>query len=208
MKTLARQAPAAAPALEYAVVIETAETGFVVQSDDGAFQARQAAGCLLEPRTGDLVLISLDSDGLCYILNILERDEQAQSRLSFPGDVTLAAPNGSMSLAAREGLNLSGRRFSLRAQEGEARVDVFSLIGRYWHAQFERAKAVGHALDVVFNRLVSRLQTSYRYVEEHEEIQAESMRYLVDGTMTIQTQNTVHTAEEHIKLDADQIHLA
>jgi hypothetical protein len=30
---------------------------------------------------------------------------------------------------------------------------------------------------------------------------------LVEGTLTMQTQNTMHTAEGHIKIDAEQIHL-
>ncbi|MEW6262841.1 MAG: DUF3540 domain-containing protein [Thermodesulfobacteriota bacterium] len=208
MKNLARNQRAAVPALEYALVIEESDDGYIVEGPDGSYPARQAAGCLLEPRPGDLALVSLDGDGRSYILNILERDDRAPARLRFPGDVTLAAPEGSVSLAARAGLHLSGRTFSLRAQEAEARIEVFSLVGRFWHAQMERAKIVGHTLDSIFHRLVSRLHSSYRYVEDHEEVQAESMRYLVDGTMTIQTHNTIHTAEEHIKLDADQIHLA
>mgnify|MGYP000886246409 FL=1 len=30
---------------------------------------------------------------------------------------------------------------------------------------------------------------------------------LVDGTLTMETKNTLHTAEGHVKIDAEQIHL-
>lgn len=198
------------PILDYAVVVEEASDGFLVQTEDGLLRARRAAGCLLDPQVMDKVLVSLDDAGCCYILNVLEREEDLHNpaRLSFPGDVALVAPEGSIRVAAREGLDFSGRRIGINAEQAEARIGVFSMIGRLWHAQIERVRTVGHTLDSIFHRLVSRLNSSYRYIEDHDEVQAASMRMLVDGTMTIQTVNTVHTAEEHVKIDAEQIHLA
>ena len=210
VKTLAEQLGGANPILEYAVVVKETDEGYVVQTAYAASPVRRAAGCLLDPQVNDRVLVCLDEAGPGYVLSVLERGEAAgaPSRLSFPGDVTLAAPEGSVRLAARESLDLSGRKMRINAHEAEARIEVFYMIGRFWHAQIERAKTVGHTLDSIFHRLVSRLNSSYRYIEDHEEVQAASKRYLIDGTMTIQTRNTVHTAEEHIKIDADQIHLA
>jgi hypothetical protein len=93
------------------------------------------------------------------------------------------------------------------AMEGEIRIRRLSFLGNIFTGRIEKIRLVADAVDSLCRRLVQKLVSSYRYIEEHEEIQSASTRILVDGTMTVQTKNTVHTTEGHIKLDAEQIHL-
>ena len=209
MKATARYVNTPAISLQEGLIMESGGGGFTVDTDPGRFQARRAASCLLEPAVGDRVLLSL-SDRECFILAILTREagDREEVRLTVPGDLTVAAPNGSVRIASGRETSLTSEKISLKAVEGQASFKTFSLISKIFSGQFERVKAAGRTVDNFFEKVVSRFYSNYRYVEEHEEVQAGSMRHLVDGTLTIQTENTVHTAEEHIKLDAEQIHLA
>ncbi|MBU2547954.1 MAG: DUF3540 domain-containing protein [Proteobacteria bacterium] len=209
MDNLAKNIHPDAVFLESGRVVGRVERAFGVLTEGGLRQAGRAVSCLVEPRTGDDVLLSVDADR-CHILAVLEREDGAgaETRLLFDGDVTLAAPAGRVTLAARDDLRLTSERLTLQARTAEAGFDRISMMSRVFLARFDRVKAVGRTLDTVFQRLVGRFRTSYRYVEEHDELQAGSMRQIVDGTLNVQTENTIHTAEGHIKLDAEQIHLA
>jgi len=198
------------PVMEYGMVAALCEGGFVVTSDHGIIEASVAVSCLVTPHVGDVVLFSLDGSGPSYILSILERPlrEQKNTELSFDGDLSIRVTGGSVSLASDETLSLASKDFELAATRGRVTIDRASFFGRLVENNIERIKVVAEAMDSIIRRAVQRFTSSYRYVEEHEEVQSGSTRMIVDGTLTMHTKNTMHLAEGHIKIDAEQIHLA
>lgn len=198
------------PVLEYGMVAAPCRGGFIVTSDRGMIEASAAVSCLVTPVVGDIVLFSLDGSGSSYILSILDRPEGAQkaTELAFDGDLNIRVEGGRMSLASDEVLSLSSKDFELAAEKGRVMIDKASFFGRFVENNIERIKVVAEAMDSIIRRAVQRFTSSYRYVEEHEEVQSASTRMIVDGTLTMHTKNTMHVAEGHVKIDAEQIHLA
>ena len=197
------------PMLEYGVIEAAYEGGFRVMTDMGIMEASAAVSCLVAPVSGDVVLLSIDERGFCYILSILERSQaaQKQTELSFDGDVNLAVRGGRMSITSDEALSLSSGEFELNAHQGTVRIDKTSFFGRVAESHIARLKIVAETVDSIVRRAVQRFTSSYRYIEEHEEVQSASTRMIVDGTLTMHTKNTMHIAEGHVKIDAEQIHL-
>lgn len=201
--------------LEFGRVEQALDDEWLVRTDGALIVAKRAAACLLEPVGGDLVLLSHGPKAEAYVLSVLERPSGTAGTLSYDGDVTLAAREGRLNLTSAEGLSLSSdkdltvavERLFVAAQEGEARVGMFATIGRYLQTQAEQISVVAEAWDSVINRMTQKLKVNTRYVSEAEEVQAASLRQLVDGTMTIHAKNTNLIAEEHVKVDAEQIHL-
>jgi hypothetical protein len=140
---------------------------------------------------------------------------QRETILQFDGQVHLNVRGGglrltadeTLSFASREKIMLASPALEMDANKGTVRIENMSFFGKFLFSQIEKMKVVADAMDSVFRRVVQRMTSSYRYVEEHEEIQSASTRILVDGTLTMQTKNTMHIAEGHIKIDAEQIHL-
>jgi hypothetical protein len=198
------------PTLEYGTVAAPCEGGFIVTSDHGVIEASVAVSCLVTPQVGDIVLFSLDESGSSYILSILERPEGTRrtTELSFDGDLSIRVEGGRMSLASDEVLSLASRDFELAAEKGRVTIERASFFGRLVENNIERIKVVAEAMDTTIRRAVQRFTSSYRYVEEHEEVQSASTRMIIDGTLTMHTKNTMHIAEGHVKIDAEQIHLA
>jgi len=198
------------PALEYGVIAAPCEGGFVVTSEQGIVNAGVAVSCLVTPETGDVVLISMDESGCSYILSILERSERVQkgTELSFDGDLSVRVNGGRMSLASDESLSFASKDFELSAGEARITIEKASFFGRLVENNIEKIKIVADTLDSIVRRAVQRFTSTYRYVEEHEEVQSASTRMIVDGTLTMHTKNTMHIAEGHVKIDAEQIHLA
>jgi hypothetical protein len=187
-----------------------ASTGAVltVGTDLGELPARRARGCLVKPADGDLVLLAVSPAGV-YVLQVLERPAELDegSELDFEGPVRVRVEQGGLNLAAAVDITLTAPQLEIEARRGKVAIEDCSFFGRLFSGRVEKLKMAADTLDAIFRRAVQRLTNSYRYVEEHDEVQSGSTRFLVDGTMTMQTKTTMHTAEGHIKIDAEQIHL-
>jgi len=217
MDNLAQKNQYAQPVLEYGVVASAREKTLLVFTDMGCQEAIAAAGCIIKPEKGDIVILSVDGTGKSYILSVLERTDSLhqETTLQFDGQVHLNVRGGglrlttdeALSFASREKMILASPQIEVDANEGTVSIEKMSFIGKIFQAQIEKIKIVADTIDSIYRRAVQRLTSSYRYIEEHEEIQSASTRMLVDGTLTMQTKNTMHIAEGHIKIDAEQIHL-
>lgn len=209
MELLAKKIDPLRPILEYGVISAACEKGFTVSTDRGIIDANIAVSCLVSPGAGDVVLLSLDEAGCCYILSILERPEKTQkhTELSFEGDLSVNVRGGAMSLTSEEAISLASRDFALDAHNGNVNMEKLSFFGGFVENHIARLKIVAETVDSIVRRAVQRFTSSYRYIEEHEEIQSASTRMIVDGTLTMHTKNTMHIAEGHVKIDAEQIHL-
>ena len=210
MKTSARKVDRSIqPVMEYGIIDSLLDGFFGVSTEMGVLKASRAVSCIVAPEAGDVVLISLDDIGTCYILSILERAERSQGKtdLAFDGNVNIKVNGGSLSLASDEGLSLASPNFDLNAQEATVRIDKTSFFGGLVENNVAKLKLLAESMDSIIKRTVERVRSSYRYVEEHEEVQSASTRMIVDGTLTMHTKNTMHIAEGHVKIDAEQIHL-
>lgn len=197
------------PVMEYGIIESRDDSFFAVSTEMGMLEASRAVSCIVAPEIGDIVLICVDQTGTCYVLSILERDGRSQGNtdLAFDGNLNIRVSGGSLSLASDEGLSLASPSFHLDAEEATVRIDKTSFFGRLVENNIAKLKLLAESVDSIIKRTVERVRSSYRYVEEHEEVQSASTRMIVDGTLTMHTKNTMHIAEGHVKIDAEQIHL-
>jgi hypothetical protein len=217
MDNLAEKRQYVPPVLEYGVVASAREKAFLVLTEGGCHEAVAATGCVVKPEKDDVVLLSFGGEERIYILSVLERPcgLHRETTLQFDGQVHLNVRGGGMRMTTDEELSFASRgkmilaspKLEVDAHEGTLKIESMSFFGKVLYSQIEKMKVVADAVDSIFRRVVQRMTSSYRYVEEHEEIQSASTRMLVDGTLTMQTKNTMHIAEGHIKIDAEQIHL-
>ncbi len=217
MNNLAEKKQYAPPVLECGIVASARSKDFLVLTEGGCHEAVAAVGCVVRPEKDDVVLLSCGGEEQVYILSVLERPAglQQETTLQFDGQVHLNVRGGglrmttdeALSFASGEKMIFASPKLEVDANEGTVRIESMSFFGKYLHSRIEKMRVVADAMDSVFRRVVQRMTSSYRYVEEHEEIQSASTRMLVDGTLTMQTKNTMHIAEGHIKIDAEQIHL-
>ncbi|WP_028584001.1 DUF3540 domain-containing protein [Desulfogranum mediterraneum] len=206
------------PGLEYGTIHSADQEGtFRVAVSFGQIAAHKAAGCLLQPREGDLVLVSVDMRGVSYILTVLEQgNEERVSELVVPGDGLFHSQNGSLELRADQGLNLraneeievAGDALHIHAHRAEACIGRISLVGRILYSQVERITTVAKSIEQSLRRLTQRMENSERFVQDHEEVQTGSSRYLVEETLTTQAGNTLNISEELHTIHAEQIHMS
>lgn len=187
---------------------------FLVQSEEGEYRARRAVSCLVEPQRGDEVLL-VAREGACFVLAVLTREEGGKTRLSAEGDLEINLKKGRFVVASQEGIDLVAAKdvsitaggLNVRAGEGNVFIDRLSMLGTVARAEIEKVKLFAGSLDSVLDRLHQKVKRSYRRVEEVDQVKAGQIDYVAEKTMTLRSTNTVMTAEELVKVDADQVHL-
>ncbi|WP_437805601.1 DUF3540 domain-containing protein [Sorangium sp. So ce1078] len=197
---------------EHGAVLRVDGSAYIVETEDGEVRARRATSCLLEPATGDLVLLTI-VNGTCYILAVLEREEGAPSRLVSEGDLQIRLQSGSLGLAAPDGVHVTSGKdlsmvastFRVQAKEGHVALELFSFVSKMARGEVDRAKLIGRSLDSQLERLLQRVKRSYRIVEEADHVRAERIDYAAKSNLTIHGENAKITASHLVKIDGDQI---
>ncbi|GAB2896038.1 DUF3540 domain-containing protein [Paralcaligenes sp. KSB-10] len=184
--------------------------------DTGRLWLTAAAGCLLQPEVGDLVLASVvGNQG--YILTVLERakpDEPAE--ISVPGTLRLNLPQGKLEITARHGIALdSGAGMEFSAQQWSAAFEQANVSCQTLHISGDAIQSTWQARTDVCGgtrlNIAARSEThfgcSVRKVTGHEESSAQSLRQLVDRDWTLQAGTADMNAQDRVALNADSIQI-
>ncbi|XXX76724.1 DUF3540 domain-containing protein [Sorangium sp. So ce134] len=197
---------------EHGAVLRFDGSATIVETEYGEVRAKRATSCLLEPATGDLVLLAV-VNGAYYILAVLEREEGAPSRLVSEGDLQIRLQSGSLGLSAPDGVHVQSGKdlsmvastFRVQAKEGHVALELFSFLSKMVRGEVDRAKLVGRSLDAHLERLMQRVKRSYRIVEEADHVRADRIDYAAKGNLAIHSENAKITASHLVKIDGDQI---
>jgi hypothetical protein len=185
-----------------------------VRSGDLLLHARRASSCLLAPMIGDKVLLLTDSVN-AYVLAVLERADDAQATLELPADTEIRTASGRLRLTARDGIGMEtaadiallATGLNVSAVKGEVLVNSMSFTGDLLRGCVERMKLVGRSLDATLERYHLRARRSYRRIDEIEQLTAAQIHHEATHTLSMHAKNTLMTADELVKFDAEQIHM-
>lgn len=205
------------PFLVYGQVLVPENDLFRLATDFGPVKAKQAAGCLMLPAPGDMVLISIDENGLSYILTVLNRPQTKEQAtdLQFHGQVNLHIKDGGLNVVTQGPLALTSEakiactsnQINLQADKGLVRFRRLSIIGGVVKSQLGRLKIVAGQVENTFRELTQRLFNSFRFVKEHDETQTQTSRLLVEDSYLVHSKYAEHLAKDIIRINGDQVHL-
>lgn len=140
-------------------------------------QVQLALAFLYQPVPGDLLLV-ISHKGRHYAIGVLMA--QGTPGIAVAGDLALHAVGGKLKLVGDEGIMLQ--------TSGEASLQAKSL-------------------RTVAGKVVERLESVTRWVSGQISLRAGGVTRQIEGTEITQSKKSVHTAEESIKIDSNQVHL-
>lgn len=213
MDNLARALNSEEVLLEYGSITGSEGRFFAVETGSAKVKATKSVSCLIEPVTGDTVLISVAPSGRCYILGILERETVGPASLVFEGNVEFKAKEGRFRVAAQEGIDLVSAKgtalvspeLSINSVQADVSIQQLSFFGTFLQGQIQKIKMIGQACDSVFERVSQRVRRCYRWVDELDQLKAGQLDYLVKKLMSLRGKYSVLTAEEDVRIDGDKI---
>ncbi|MGA1846954.1 DUF3540 domain-containing protein [Deferribacter abyssi] len=217
MKCLTKEFQTSSTWLEYGkVVLKGDNNRFLITTSNGEFFAEKAVSCIIEPEIGDNVLISINDDGNTFILSILQREsDKKKNDIILSGDINIISKEGNVNIKAQTGIEIStyenltftSNSVEMNAQSSKIIVNRLSFVGKIFYGQIKTIKMVCASAEQIIGRLTQKLQNCFNFVKEHHEIQAGSSRYLVEETLTVQSKNAVHQAEEVLTINGEEVHL-
>ncbi|MEZ4336773.1 MAG: DUF3540 domain-containing protein [Sandaracinaceae bacterium] len=185
----------------------------VVHTGGSTFRCKRAVSCLVEPQIDDVVLFAGRSSGDLYVLAVLEREDDAVT-LVAPGDLTLKVDAGRFAVAsegidliARDDVSLTSAELQVRASRGHVFVKRLEYLGERLFGETAATKLVTGKLERVAEVLVDRLERSYRFVKDMDQLRAGHIEHVAEETVRLKGQNAFLQADQLTKVDGDQIHL-
>lgn len=189
----------------------------------GPFErALRAESCLLEPETGDLVLVcaglpaapGVAAVTLPYVLAVLTRAQAEHGTLTLPGGAALETRDGALrvsaaqiSLEAAGQVRTSAREIAFDAVDAQFNVQrARTRIGEL-DAGVGRLSLVAQSLVSTVGRLVQRARESCRWVDTTDELRAGSTRWRVSGHAQLHARQATVRADEMVRIDGEKIEL-
>ncbi len=170
----------------------------VAQANGMVVKALRGAGCLLEPESGDLVLLYLGAPEACFILEVLQKNSDV-SVISAPGAIHLGGTDSDLSLRAR--------RMQFTALEGSVdflRLDVLAGIIR---CGAQKISVACGSLRTRLGDVVSRMRSCFRRVEKCDTLDAEQARVFARERYTLDAGSARLKAEKDMAVDGETVHL-
>ena len=200
----------AEPVQGRATVLAVAHNGPVcmctVRTRQGDLTARQAASCLLVPRTGDQVWLAGDLEQGIYAAAILERHELVAEQIRLPAGSSIEATSGALTLRA-DSLHLAGAQLTVQVDAAALCAQKVTGVGREVVWSFGRIKVISELLESFANRLVQFSRWSQRTVDGLDQVRSTHIDYRAEQTLQLQAENLIANASNLVKVDGEQIHL-
>jgi hypothetical protein len=172
-------ASAAAPGVRIgtAVVTECSGERATVAFEGGLVACRLALAFAYQPVPGDVVLIIVQAEAV-FVIGVLSG--RGATALQAPGDLTISAPHGRITLSAGAGIELEAPQLALRAQ----------------------------SLEMLATTLVQRVQTAFKTFSDLLHIRAGRRQTEIDGISMESTERTYHRSEKETVLNGESINIA
>lgn len=180
----------------------------------GGYWVAVAASCLLQPAPGDQVLVSMTGQQ-GYILAVLEQADASQSELHLPGNAQLLAAQGTLTVAARDGLKLAGGAAVMldapTVRLATPRLDVHArtmrVTGDTRHSIWRERHDVAHTHSSVVARIDCRVHDRVTRISGHDELAAGSQRIVVQGDWRVRARHADVRASQRASVDAAQVQI-
>ncbi len=175
-------------------------------------KAKKAASCLLTPVVQDTVLLAFVGE-TSYILAVIEQKDPSASSIVMEGDVSMTAPNGTLTVSAKEGIALTtSEALSLAAKRlglsGEALNAVFQHINIFGHvveAGLTDIKLFSKRLESKMESAVQHFVRRHAKVEGLDSVTAGNIRQTAENLLSLRSAFSFFKAKKNVKIDGKQI---
>ena len=185
---------------------------FMVQTAQGVFTATCAVSCLVQPESGDKVLVSSNGQEH-YILAVLARTDSSivlnfsgETRFQSDGPLTLQSEQG-VTVASSNSVNLTAHNLQLTAIQTQISAQSLGVTAPTLKADHDEVEFRARTVTTWAQRLFQHADTVVRWVEGVETAHIGQLVKHVRQAYLLNAQNTVITARGDVKIDGERIHM-
>lgn len=183
----------------------TKDGSYVIRLDnDESIKAFKAHSCLVEPMEDDSVAVYKAAQKY-YIVHILERQSN-DTTINSRGKLCIVSNELDVEVATH--VRLQSASLTSRIDGIKSYFNELSLSGMVADIRCAMLKTFSSSNENTHVEITNRFERSFTYINDHEEVQTKSSRHLSEDNRVVQAKNIVAIAEEQVKIDGENIHLA
>ncbi len=188
-------------------VIGPAETAacWLVDIDERVHLLERAAGCLIEPRPGDRVVVFADAGSPRFITMVLSRATLGEATLSAGSGEALRIEAPRLALAAGHEITIEAPALAVDADRATLTVRTLGFGGDVLRAVARRIESVADDLHSVAGRAIRKATTQVTVVEGADVLRAGQVIHEAREVMTLDAEQVVVTAREDVRVDGERI---
>ena len=180
--------------IEKGTVIGVQGRAVLVNMMHGIVRAERAAGCLLTPRSGDVALVALLSDGEAWVTCVLSRAD-GEAEIEFPEKTSLRGQE----------LSIESEKTSLSARSISLEGTILSLGGGILLQGFAAVQTAARRVGEHIARKEGRYGELCERTEGLDERSAGRMRVKSETSYRLRAENADVRAEAMLDLDGEKI---
>ncbi|MCC6522727.1 MAG: DUF3540 domain-containing protein [Polyangiaceae bacterium] len=188
---------------------------FEVAVSGGSLRAERAPSCLLVPEVGDEVWLLPRADGAWVVGAVLGRAATGAAVVSLPGEGTELSAAGRLRVRGGRALELGAPTVSVRAdvldvtaQRTRLASHAVDLFAARVTAGLETARLVAKKLDAAIDSVAMRLERSFRWVTEVEQVRAGQLDLEAKGNLRAHGDCAFVSAERVVQVRGEEVHLS
>lgn len=167
--------------------------------------ALRAAGCLVEPLPGDVVLVADRADGDPLILSVLTRATAEMATLSVPDAAGLHLAAAEIALTAQRGLSAKAYDIAVNAENARFNLTATQFFGDSALVILNKAEALYTKLQSYAERLIVKAGYSLRLIDELDSTVASTVLVQAKQTYSLQSTQTILSSTQDTRIDGERI---
>jgi hypothetical protein len=187
---------------------------FMVHGSMGVISVSLSFSCLVSPEAGDRVLLSCCA-GQSHILAIIERPNQDDMKLAFPGNVAFQAKEGSidlltsqrLSLTSAQAIKVTSAEFSMNSLKMNVHSEEATVSGGKATSQWREVTSIATSFNLIVDSLTQRLKNSFKMVQGVDQQSSQNLLQTIGKTFSVRARDTVIIARKDVKIDGERIHM-
>lgn len=178
--------------------------------------AQVAFSCMIQPRSGDVVLFTADETGSYYILSIIERPGSNQTTtLTFPEDLVVKT-EGTVSMIAEKSINLiANQQLNCMAKEAlyqsekvVVQVNHITAKGGTFTAYFKKLSIISDFIYAFSERFMRKTKSYIRQTEQDDQVSAKQISRHASGMYSVKSDITMMKSDKDTFIDGDHVFTA
>ncbi|MCK5097420.1 MAG: DUF3540 domain-containing protein [Desulfobacteraceae bacterium] len=174
--------------------------------------ARQAFSCIVDVKVDDVVICSENSDGMVFILGIIERPDTQTMSLSFPSDTNIQTKQGSLNINSPDSvsivsnnINCFSKKVVHKSREAVISYDKTTARGNELLAYFQTIRLVSNLINTMAKQVISKFKGYVRSTEDNDMVKAGHMNRQADGLLSMDSKHTIMNSKKCTKIDGEKI---
>lgn len=187
---------------------------FMIDTGEELRRAKLAVSCLVQPLSGDEVLVSIGRKS-CHIVAILNREDSIDVAIRFEGDATFESSSGSIALTSSKSLHLksdesvtlAAKNFVAESENAVLDLKEVEVRGTVLSTVWNEVRTVADTLSLVAKRSIQSLGSSFSNISGVDQRKCQDSISTVDRVSLLRSKDTIISASRDIKIDGERIHM-